>query len=62
MISVDQITRNACLILDTNECISSPCQNSGHCVDQVNKFTCSCPVGFKGTLCEQSKICMTIFT
>uniref|UniRef100_A0A7N6AVX0 Sushi, von Willebrand factor type A, EGF and pentraxin domain-containing protein 1 n=1 Tax=Anabas testudineus TaxID=64144 RepID=A0A7N6AVX0_ANATE len=37
---------------EVNECISSPCLNEGVCVDEVNKFTCSCASGFTGRLCE----------
>lgn len=33
---------------EVNECSSSPCQNEGVCVDEVNRFTCSCPDGFTG--------------
>lgn len=33
---------------EVNECISSPCLNEGMCVDEVNKFTCSCAAGFTG--------------
>lgn len=34
--------------VEVNECISSPCLNEGVCVDEVNKFTCSCASGFTG--------------
>uniref|UniRef100_A0A8C4EAZ8 Sushi, von Willebrand factor type A, EGF and pentraxin domain-containing protein 1 n=1 Tax=Dicentrarchus labrax TaxID=13489 RepID=A0A8C4EAZ8_DICLA len=38
---------------EVNECISFPCLNEGVCVDEVNKFTCSCCVeGYRGRLCE----------
>ncbi|XP_063436580.1 fibropellin-1-like [Mytilus trossulus] len=37
---------------DVNECASSPCKNGGTCVDKVNAFTCSCPGGFSGDMCE----------
>ncbi len=37
---------------DINECESQPCLNGGECVDQVANFTCICPAGFTGMLCE----------
>lgn len=33
---------------EVNECVSSPCLNEGVCVDEVNRFTCSCAGGFTG--------------
>ncbi|XP_070175573.1 delta-like protein D [Littorina saxatilis] len=38
--------------VDINECASSPCQNEGSCVDQVNAYTCICQDGYTGTHCE----------
>nr|XP_014342650.1 PREDICTED: sushi, nidogen and EGF-like domain-containing protein 1 [Latimeria chalumnae] len=38
--------------IDTNECISSPCQNQGHCLDGVNSYRCVCRPGFSGVFCE----------
>jgi len=37
-----------------NECFSNPCQNGATCEDGDLSFTCICPPGFNGTLCEQS--------
>ena len=39
------------IILDTDECSSSPCENGGSCIDQVNSYTCSCPDGYAGRQC-----------
>lgn len=33
---------------DINECSSNPCLNNGTCIDSINRFNCSCPVGFSG--------------
>ncbi|KAK2544843.1 hypothetical protein Q9966_001651 [Columba livia] len=38
--------------VNSDECISHPCQNEGLCVDGVNHYRCSCQHGFTGTLCE----------
>ena len=38
---------------DVDECGSSPCDNGGTCVDQVNGFECKCMKGFAGDLCEK---------
>jgi len=35
-----------------DDCASQPCQNGGVCVDGVADFTCQCPTGFAGELCE----------
>ncbi|XP_054606105.2 protein eyes shut homolog [Nothobranchius furzeri] len=39
--------------IDTDECGSSPCQNQGGCVDQVNSYRCECALGFSGLHCEE---------
>ncbi|XP_014902117.1 zonadhesin, like [Poecilia latipinna] len=33
-------------------CLSSPCENGGTCVADDNAFTCACPEGFYGSICE----------
>ena len=35
-----------------NECLSNPCKNGARCLDQMNRFTCVCTAGWKGTFCE----------
>uniref|UniRef100_A0A8V0X5P9 Protein eyes shut homolog n=1 Tax=Gallus gallus TaxID=9031 RepID=A0A8V0X5P9_CHICK len=38
--------------VNSDECISHPCQNEGLCVDGINSYRCFCQHGFTGTLCE----------
>ena len=38
--------------LDINECRSTPCQNGGTCLNQVDQFSCICRDGFTGVTCQ----------
>ena len=46
------------VITDTNECQSSPCQNGGTCIDQINSYKCTCTDDWKGTNCETRKFAL----
>lgn len=35
-----------------NECNSNPCLNGATCIDNIASFTCSCPIGLTGKICE----------
>jgi hypothetical protein len=37
---------------DINECLSTPCQNGGTCLDLVNGYNCTCALLFSGSRCE----------
>jgi hypothetical protein len=37
---------------DVNECGASPCVNGGACTNDTGTFTCECPAGVTGQLCE----------
>ncbi|XP_019621165.1 PREDICTED: IgGFc-binding protein-like [Branchiostoma belcheri] len=38
---------------DVNECLSSPCQNGGTCLNGRGEYACLCAPGWKGTNCEE---------
>ena len=44
------------LYSDIDDCASSPCQNGGTCVDDINSYTCNCDVGYTGENCEKGII------
>ena len=48
------LLRNTNILLkdDTNECASNPCENGGSCIDDRNRFDCSCAPGYEGKFCE----------
>ena len=39
------------ILVDINECSSSPCLNGATCTDAVNSYTCGCVAGYTGTHC-----------
>ena len=43
-------------VVDANECASNPCSNGATCEDGDNSFSCICPAGFMGGVCEQGTI------
>ena len=48
------------LIIDVDNCSPNHCQNSGECKDGIDSFTCSCPDGFIGDLCETGDYFQTV--
>ena len=38
--------------VDSNECLNTPCQNGGTCINTKGSFTCACPAGYTGDVCE----------
>jgi len=41
------------VIIDVDECQSSPCLNGATCVDLENGYRCQCAEGWQGDTCEQ---------
>ena len=46
------LLRSLSSLSDLNECDSQPCQNGGTCLNDKGVFTCQCPFGFYGEVCE----------
>ena len=44
------------VILDIDECASSPCQNNATCIDGANGYGCNCTAGYNGTHCGIGKM------
>lgn len=42
-------------VSDIDECISSPCQNGGTCVDLVDGYRCECTQAWEGSNCQFGK-------
>lgn len=50
------LTIEACTFFsDIDDCHLNPCYNGGHCVDGLNWFQCTCPMGFAGPDCRISE-------
>uniref|UniRef100_A0AAR2IKU9 Neurogenic locus notch homolog protein 1 n=1 Tax=Pygocentrus nattereri TaxID=42514 RepID=A0AAR2IKU9_PYGNA len=40
------------MIVDNDECASTPCKNGAKCIDGPNMYTCQCTEGYTGQHCE----------
>lgn len=46
--------------IDKNECKAKPCLNEGICVDKVNDYECTCPVGITGMGLSCTKLVVVV--
>ncbi|XP_069695931.1 protein crumbs isoform X4 [Periplaneta americana] len=44
-------------VVSDNSCRDDPCEHSGTCVITWNDFSCSCPRGYKGKMCQEMEFC-----
>ena len=44
------------IAVDINECASNPCSSVSSCLDQIDAFSCQCPIGYTGLLCESKNL------
>lgn len=41
------------VFVDKNECLLSPCQNNGTCINSIGSYQCNCEAGWQDKDCEQ---------
>lgn len=39
-------------VTDINECLMNPCLHGGRCINSPGSFSCQCPEGWMGPLCD----------
>ncbi|PNF36740.1 Protein crumbs [Cryptotermes secundus] len=44
-------------VVSDNSCRSNPCEHSGTCFVTWNDFSCECPRGYKGKMCQEMEFC-----
>ena len=44
------------VLIEINECESSPCLNGASCVDNINRYSCSCLVGYTDPECSTGAV------
>ena len=44
------------MFTEINECESTPCLNGATCIDDVNKYRCTCVAGYDGVMCERGML------
>uniref|UniRef100_A0A674J7U3 Neurocan core protein n=1 Tax=Terrapene triunguis TaxID=2587831 RepID=A0A674J7U3_9SAUR len=49
----DPLPTAVSLVADIDDCLSSPCQNGGTCIDEINSFVCLCLPSYGDNLCEK---------
>ena len=49
------------ILSETDECMSSPCDNGGTCTDLLDGYNCTCVGGYTGLHCETGEETTFIF-
>lgn len=47
--------------VDVNECLTSPCQNGGTCLNMAGSYSCACAQGWKGKNCTEGMSYQSFF-
>lgn len=43
-----------CIVfIDKDECLLTPCQNNGTCINSIGSYQCSCEAGWQNKDCEE---------
>ena len=57
--SEDTFSAHMCVYISPNavisQCEQNPCENGGTCKKHALSYTCDCPPGYNGSLCENGK-------
>ena len=43
------------IFVDIDDCGDNECENGATCVDEVDGYSCTCPAGYAGDLCQTSE-------
>lgn len=47
------VIKECIVFIDKNECLLTPCQNNGTCINSVGSYQCSCEAGWQNKDCEE---------
>jgi hypothetical protein len=53
---INVLLKTYLVVVDLDECSSSPCENGGTCTGMVGDFFCECPIEYKGKNCSIGKL------
>lgn len=49
-----------CVIVERDQCLSTPCLHGGTCSDDIDDFVCACAKPYGGKTCNISNICLSV--